>query len=146
MMTLTRANTEFIVVSRVSPLLTAAGMATTVIGSNADLNDPIGRAVRYLDHTVDDPTLVDDTDVARVTDSETDEFLDLTELFLLYSILGHLDDVDIAVGPRSEKLSQLAKQVEQLIDRLRRRMAMQYGYGLATPVSGCITRKFAEHE
>jgi len=144
---LTRANTELLLVARVGPLLVAAGMdGTTVDGTNTDLNDPIGYAIRALGHLVDSAVLVDNDDVARVTVTETDEFLDVATLSVLRNILGNLDDVDITVGPRSEKLSQLAMQVERRVVILRTRMILDYGYGMASPKAGYITMDIAEHD
>lgn len=142
----TRANAEFMVFARVSPLLSAAGMAVAVVGSNADLNDPLGHAIRQLGHTVTDPTAVADADVAQVTVSETDEFLDLAELYTCENILGHLDDVNIHVGPRWEYLSDLAKQVERKIARLRAAIEREYGYGFSEAAAGYIRKDIAEHD
>lgn len=146
-MTLTRANTEFLVQARVGALMTAADMdGTTVDGTNADFNGPIGRAIRGLGHSVASAVLVADADVAAVTGAETDEFLDAVTLHTLEAILGNLDDVDITTGPRSEKLSQLAAQVERKIARLRKAMEAEYGYGAAVPEVGYITLQIAEHD
>ena len=144
-MALTRANAEFLTVARLAPLMEAAGLAVTVLGANADLNGPIARAVRDLGHTVTSAVLVADADVAQITTAQTSEFLDACELHTLETILGNLDDVDIKVGPRSEKLSQLALQVERKIKRLLAAMGTAYGYGMATPDAGYITLDFAEH-
>lgn len=140
-MALTRANVEFLLVARVGPLLTAAGLAVTVAGANADLNGPIGSALRALDYTVASAVLVADADVAAVTDAETNEFLDLATLFTLEAILENLDDVDLTVGPRSEKFSQLAEQIERRIERLRSIL----GLDMVTPESQHITLQIAEH-
>lgn len=145
-MSLTRANAEFLAVAEVGPLLTAAGMAITVAGANADLNGPIARAVRALGYAVASAVLVADVDVAQITDAQHDEFLDHVTLHTLESIAGNLDDVDITVGPRSEKLSQNAAQVERKIKRLRESMEAAYGYGMADPIAlGPVTLDFAEH-
>lgn len=145
-MALTRANVEFLMEARLAPLLTAAGMdGTTVDGTNVDLNDPIGRAVRDIGYTVTSLVLVATADVAQVAVAEYDEFLDACTLHTLENILGNLDDVDIRVGPRDEKLNQLAEKVERKIKRLEDAMALAYGYGMATPVAGYITKDFAEH-
>jgi len=145
-MTMTRANVEFLLVARASPLLEIAGMAITVAGSNANLNDPIAHAVRQLGHTVTNAVLVADADVAAVTVAETDEFLGYATLYTLEAILGNLDDVDLRVGPRSESFSQLAGQVERRIARLRTSLEREYGYGLATVSAGYIQRDIAEHD
>src|SRR5690242_14586451 len=102
-MSLTRANIETILVKRCGPLMTAAGMATTVLGSNADLNDPIGYAVRKAGGSVTSFVAVADADIAGVDELGYDQLLDLAELRTLETILGNLDDVDLRVGPRDEK-------------------------------------------
>lgn len=145
-MSLTRANAEFLLESRTGPLLTTAGMSTDVDGTNVDLNDPIGHAVRDLGHAVASAVLVADADVANVTDAQTDQFLDLATLHTLEAILGNLDDVDIRVGPLSEKLSDLAKQVERKIARMRKQLDMLYGYGLSTIGTGYVQKDIAEHD
>jgi hypothetical protein len=126
--------------------MTVAEMdGSTVDGTNADLNGPIGQAIRDLGYTVSNPVLVSDTDVAQVTDSELNEYLDITELHTLEAILGNLDDVDIRVGPRSEKFNQLAKQVEAKIDRLEKNLDKKYGYTTSTISSGYIIQDRAQH-
>ena len=145
-MSLSRADVETLIVARLSPLLAAAGMAITIVGSNADLNDPIGHAILDLGYTVVLLTSVADVDVAQIIAAEHTEFLDVTELHALENILGNLDDVDIKVGPRSEKLSQLSEKVERKIKRLLKAMALAYGYGMAIPQAGYITRDIAEHD
>ena len=144
-MTLTRANTEYLLEARTGPLLTAAGMSTDVDGTNVDLNDPIARAVRDLGHTVASAVLVADADVAAVTDAETDEFLDTATLHTLEAVLGNFDDVDIKVGPMSESLSQLAEQVERKIERLLAQLERLYGYSMATVSGAYIQKDIAEH-
>lgn len=142
-----RANAEFLIIAMTGPLLTQAGMdGTTVDGTNTDCNGPIGKAVRGLDHLVADPVLVTDADVALVTVAETDEFLDGCVLAVLEAVLGNLDDADITVGPRSEKLSQLAAQIERKLKRLQDAMEDLYGYGMAVPEVGVITIDIAEHD
>jgi hypothetical protein len=143
-MSLTRATVESILVKRLSGWLSAAGLAVTVVGTNADLNDPIGWAIRQLGLTVDDITAVDDTDVARVGSSDYDKLLDLAELRALETIQQNLDDVDIEVGPRSEKLDQLAGRVAKALDRKRAQVQRDYGHGLGTLEAGVITLSFME--
>ena len=139
-MSITRAHAEFLTCAGVGPLMVAAGMdGTTVDGTNTDLNGPIGRAVRDLGHSVTTAVLVADADVAQVTDAQTDEFLDRVVLHTLNAVLTNLDDVDLQVGPRSEKLSQLAAQIERRIKRLEASLdAWMSG-------SSYISMEFAEH-
>jgi hypothetical protein len=119
---------------------------TTVDGTNASLNDPIGKAVRYLGYTVTNPVLVSDADVAQVTDDETDQFLDIATYYTLNNVLGNLDDVEIRVGPRSEKYQQLAEQLERKLERMKKQLENEYGFGYTTPQPGYITLNIAEHD
>ena len=145
-MTLTRANTEFLTIAKVAPLMAAAGMdSTTVDGTNVNLNGPIGKAVRLLGHTVTSAILVADADVAQVTDAETDEFLDTTELFTLEGILGNFSKTEIRVDSMTTKFQQLVEQVERKIKRLSAQLERDYGYGLPTLEAGYIQLDFAEH-
>ena len=140
MATITRANAEFLTIAQCGPLLTAAGMdGTTVDGTNLSLNGPLGRAILDMGGTVVSSVLITDTDMATVTNSN--EFLDKILLHALEAVMGNLDDVDITAGPRSEKLSQLALQVERRIKRL-----WDDRVRLAVPVQGYITKDIAEHD
>lgn len=143
-MSLSRANVESILVRRVGKWLAAADLAVTSAGANADLNDPIGWAIRQLSLTVDDITAVDNDDVARVGVSDYDQFLDLAELRTLMTIQQNLDDVDITVGPRSEKYDQLAGRVEKALARKLAQVERDYGYGLGTLEAGVLTLNFME--
>jgi len=128
-------------------MMAAAGMdSTTVDGTNVNLNDPIGKTIRYLGYAVVSAVLVSDADVAQVTDAETDEYLDLVTIHTLEALLGHLDDVDIRVGPRTESLSQLAAQVERLLAKLSAKADKEYGFGMATVTTGYIQKDIAEHD
>lgn len=144
-MALTRANVESILIQRVGKLLTAASLdGTTVNGSNATLNDPIGWSVRQCGATVDDYTAVDNDDVARVSTSDYDKLLDLAELRALETIAGNLDDVDTKVDDVDRKFSQFMTQVERMISRKRAQVSRDYGAGAATLTAGVITLGFQQ--
>lgn len=128
----TRANLESILVKRLGPLMSAAGMAITVAGSNADLNDPLGYALRTAGYSVTDITSVADADIANVSNGDLDKVILLAEWRTLDTVLGNLDDVDTTVGPRSLKLSQLAGQAERKFDRLEKRLMQLYNIGVRT--------------
>jgi len=140
-MALTRTIAETILVKRLGPMMTAAGMAVTIIGTNADLNDPLAWATRQLGHTTADPSTVTDAELASVAVANYDDFLDLAEYRALQNVLGALDDVDLTVGPRSEKLSQLAAQAQKKLDQLEHRLdSYMYATG-----NSYISMEFAEH-
>jgi len=140
-MALTRVIAETIMVKRLGPMMTAAGMAVTIVGTNADLNDPLAWATRQLDHATANADTVTDAELASVAVADYDDFLDLAEYRTLQNVLGALDDVDLTVGPRSEKLSQLAAQAQKKLDRLEERLD---NYMYATG-SSYISMEFAEH-
>lgn len=142
-MTVTRANLEAILVQRCGALMSFAGMAVTVAGSNASLNDPIGYALRQVGYTVASHSSVSDADCASITDDYLDQVLDLAELRTLESVLGNLDDVDITNGPESERFSQLAVSLEKRITRLQDKI--NYTYGSVVAEMGYLLHDFAEH-
>lgn len=145
-MSLTRANVETILVRRCGSLLTAAGLdGTTLDGTNVDLNDPIGYALREMGYTVDDITAVADDDVSSVSTANYDKLLDLSELRTLENIQGNLDEVDITLGPRKEALGQLPDRLEKRIERLEAKVRKVYGIGVGTITAGVIKLDFAEH-
>ncbi|MDY7078015.1 MAG: hypothetical protein SXV54_13955, partial [Chloroflexota bacterium] len=121
-MAMTRVQAETVIVSRAGPLMEAAGMVVTVVGTNADLNDSLAWATRKLGYTTADASTVSDTELASVAVAEYDDFLDLAEYRTLLSIVTNLDDVDIVAGPRAEKLSQLVSRVLRRIDRLEAKL------------------------
>ena len=145
-MAVTRANVETILVARVGPLMTKASMdGTTIDGTNADLADPIGWALRVAGYTtadVSDPTTAE---VAAAED-DIDEVIALADLRTMLNTRGNLDDVDTAVGPRDEKLSQLAAQLDRMIKFQRVVLEMSYGYGAPELATGTLTYEFAEHQ
>lgn len=145
-MAVTRAQVEAILVSRLGPLLTKAGMDTTTIGSNSDLNDPIGWALRQNSYTVTDISDVTDTDLASLVTDDIDKMLDFAELRTLESILGNLALVDVKVGSRAENLSQLAKQLETRIDKLTKKLEDTYGLSVPSMETGLLTYEFAFHK
>ena len=133
-MPLTRANVESILIRRCGRLLAACALdGTTVGGTNADLNDPIGLAIRQLGGTVASIVAVADADLATLADHQVDALLDLAELRALESCLGNLPDVDVAVGPERESLGQLGTRLEAAIARTRAKVQRDHGIGLAPP-------------
>jgi len=146
-MALTRANVEAILIKRVGALMTAVGLdGTTVAGTNADLNDPIGYAIRMVGGTTAAPALITDADVTTVATADYDEFLDIAELRALENTLGNLAYVDIKVGNRDEKLGQLSARLEKMIAGKTERLQLLYGYSQATLEAGTVTLNFAEHD
>lgn len=143
-MTITRANLEVILVKRASAYMSAAGMAVTFTGSNADLNDPIGYALRYVGYTVDDPSSVANADVAELASEDLDQVLDVAEYRLLKNISGNLALVDITTGPVSEKLSQLSASLEKRIEKLSADISTLYGAGVTIEV-GAFHYDFSTH-
>ena len=146
-MTITRDNVEAILVQRCGKLLAAADMdGTTIAGTNASLNDPIGWSTRRLGYPVANLTSVSNADLASVADEEVDQLLDLAELRTLQNIEGNLDDVDISANGRSESLGQLVKQVQTRLERVKAAIEKEYGTGLGTLSAGVVELDFMEKD
>lgn len=146
-MSLTRAQVEKVLIKRCGLLMTAAGLdGVTFAGTNDDLNDPIGTALRACGLSVTDVTSVSDGDLASVSDDLFDQLFDIAEHRTLLNIEGNFDQVDITLGPRSESRNQLAAQIRAKIDRLEARISRLYGIGLGTLSAGVIGLDFAEAE
>ena len=142
----TRAKVEGILIKRVGALMTKASLdGTTVDGTNADLNDPIGWALRQTAYTVSDISAVTTTEVGAVVAGDIDEFLDLAELRTLENVLGNLTLADTKLGPRSVNLGQITKQVEKRIESLNKKLQTQYGWNAPTLEAGLLTEDFAQH-
>ena len=144
-MTLTRANIEAILVQRCGAYMAAAGMVVTIAGSNANLNDPIGYAIRMCDGTVTSFVSVADADVATVLAADYDKLLDIAELRTLDSVATNLDDVDITAGQRSEKFNQLALNLQAIMERKAAKIEKLYGIGSPLIGTGAIVLDFADH-
>lgn len=145
-MALTRANVESILIKRVGTILDKAGLdGTTVDGTNADLNDPIGYALRKLGYSVSDATAVADADLAGLATDDTDALLDLAEVRALESCLtAILTIVSITVGPRKQEYSDMAKGLQSLIARKQGRIDAEYGLGVQTLEAGVLNLDFQE--
>lgn len=144
-MGLTRANVETILVKRIGKWLTATGLdGTTVNGSNPDLNDPIGRAVRALGLSVADVTEVANADLNAVGASEYDKLFDLAELRALETCLSNYDKVNLSLGPRSESFDQLRNGMIQAIKFKREQIASDYDDSQSL-TGGVLALDFEEH-
>lgn len=143
-MPLTRANVEDIIIRRLGTLLNAVDLdGTTVDGSNADLNDPIGYAIRQCGQAVDDVATVGDADVARVSD--TDKLLDIAELRTLETAYAaSVTLVNIALGPRREDLSHISDALDTLIGKKSTANQAAYGVGLQQLSAGLLDYAFQE--
>ncbi len=145
-MALTRANAELLLVARTSAWLLKASMAITVLGSNADLNDPIAYGVLQSGGTVASRVLVTTADIATVASADQEQFLDIAELRTFQNIQGNLVQVDTKIGPRDEKLGQLLATLDKIVERKEERVENLYGLGLGTIEGGVIALDFAEHD
>ena len=145
-MAVTRANVEVNLIRRLGPLMTKAGMdGSTADGTNTDLADPIAWALRQAGFSTADITNPTTAEVAAA-ESDIDQVMDLGELRTLESILGGLDDVDISLGPRDEKLSQLAEQAEKKLAAIQKKVEDLYSFSASALTTGTLTYEFAEHQ
>ena len=126
-MAYTRANAETALVTRASKKMALVGFAVTIIGSNTDLNDPIGMGLLWMGKSISNISTVTDADLAALLQAEVPEFLDRAELRLLENILGNYDLVNISLGPRSESLNQIADNLRDAIKDKREQVKAIFG-------------------
>lgn len=126
-MALTRAAFESVLIARTGKLLEKVGKdGLTQNGTNPDLNEPMGYAVRTSGGAVVDLTALADADLSGFAASTYDQLFDLAEYRTLENIAGNIDFVDVRAGPLSEALGQLATNLEKRIDRLQKKIANDY--------------------
>lgn len=145
-MSITRVNLETELVTRSHGYLENVGMAVTNVGTNADLNGPIGYAIRQSGGTVASPSLVADSDLSSFEASDIDKLADIAEYRLLLNIKRQWGKVDIKAGQLSQSLSQFADQLDKDIAALKDDLITSYGYGVASLSAGVIDLDFAEHD
>lgn len=142
-MAITRANTEAILIKRAGKLMAVIGLdGTTVTGANADLNDPIGYALRQLGYSVASVVAVADADLAAVSTDDYDALFDVAEYRVVETICGNWNLNDIRVLNRSESLSQL--NPFSRLEYLRKKIADDHGVSGAKLQTGMMTYDLAE--
>lgn len=144
-MALTRANVEYILVSRLGDLLAALEMEETSSGANASLNDPIGYAIRQLGGSVATATVVADSDLTGIAAADYDELFDLAELRALETMRSKARRLtDITAGPRSDTFSAIAAGLAADIADKRADMKARYGTSASTLTAGVLTLDFMQ--
>jgi hypothetical protein len=142
-MSLTRAGAETLLIRRLGKLLTEAGLdGTTLNGSNADLADPLGWAVRQCGGSVANIANVADTDLAGIAASDTDKLLDLAEYRTLQSLSTSPVFINIQVGSRREDLSKLADMIDKRLERKLAQLQQDYDFGIGGLEGGVIALDF----
>jgi hypothetical protein len=145
-MSIGRNQLEVELVSRRKMYLTAVEMSVLTHGSNADLNGPIGYAIRQSGGTVANPSMVADSDLSSFADGDYDQLADLAEYRLLMNVKGRWGKVDIKACQLSENLSQFADQLDKDIQALKEHLVSVYGIGSETSLTtGVLDLNFAEH-
>lgn len=143
-MSLTRTQVEQMLIRRVGKLFADLELdGVTDSGTNDDLNDAIGYAVRQCGGTVADPTAVVDADLSAIT--ETDKLLDFAELRALKTALTVARRlVTFQTGPRAEDLSDLAKGLAADVAMKQAEISESYGLGVGALEAGVVSLVFME--
>jgi hypothetical protein len=144
-MAITRVQIETVLVRRLENWLTAADMAVTIVGTNADLNDPITNALLQLEIVPANISSVADSDLTSVATTDYNKLLDLAELRTLESILENYSKVDVEAGAVKAQLDDFGQRIERTIQRKREQIARRYGLeGLASLEAGVINLGFQQ--
>lgn len=139
-MTITRANLEAEVVSRIGAWMSNVGFAVTTNGSNANLNNPIGWAIRTSGGGTTAPALVTDADVQTLAATFFDQLADLAEFRALEAIYQAYTGVDVKGLTFSESGDQFAQRVKAALDAKRTYIIGTYGIGGYAAFSMALTR------
>ena len=127
--------------------MTHLGMdGLTIAGTNADLTDSIGAAIRFLGGTTSDPTAITDSDILTIPDANLPAIYDAAEMYLVAAMRSQITDVDEVVGPFSAKLSQLPDRLLADWKLLKAKLEDEFGIGGVEAAMGVITQEFAQHE
>ena len=144
-MALTRVKVETLLVKRCNKIMAFVGMAVTIVGTNADLDDPMGVAIRECGGTVADFIAVTDADILTVASDDYDKLLDIAEYRLISSMISNFDKYGLKVGPRSGYQSQVREGLETRLKMLAGELEAKYGWNAPSPEMGSIMLDIADH-
>lgn len=148
-MAMTRAEAESVLIRRCGKMLDAAGLdGTTVDGTNADLTDPLGVALRHLGFSPAGLVTVTDSDLSGVDDSNVVEFLDVAALAAMRASLNNWVEPDQIAGQDTRQdLGKLRESLRTSIGAEEKRLADLYNYGVASGIeAGTLTLGFQTRE
>lgn len=137
-MTLTLVDVEKSLVSRTKRALEAAGFAITTDGSNADLKDAIVFALLTLGIQVDDISIPDNDDLARVDSSKYLDVLDLAEYRIMSTLLVNITQTDERLGPHGVWRGQYPTRLLKRFEQLSKSINMKYGVELSELEMGIL--------
>lgn len=135
-MSITRIEVEQVLARRLGNFLAEAGMDALQDGVNPWLTDPLRWSLTALGYTVASVTAVTDSDLSGVETAHTEALLDLTELRTLEAVQTNLTAVDVTAGPLSERRSQLADRIGEMVTERRKVYGSRYASLLVAPLSG----------
>lgn len=150
----TIAQIETVIVNRCGSQMTKVknvrtGLPLSVIttGSNPDLADPIGRAVRDVGIPLSDPAGLTpvDADLASVTADQYDEILDRAELRTLKTILRNARSMTVEVSGVMVYNSDFGRQLQGEIKALEEEIKVTWGVARGSATLETIDLGFAEH-
>ena len=134
-MSITRIEVEQVLARRLGGFLAEADMDALQDGVNPWLTDPLRWALTALGYTVASITAVTDSDLSGVETAHTEALLDLAELRTLEAVQTNLTVVDVTAGPLSERRSQLADRINEMVTERRKVYGNRYASLLVTPLS-----------
>lgn len=114
-----------ILIARRGAWMGMVGMSTDPSTPSPSALEAIAWAIRALGGYVSNPLSPTDAEVESAGGAQT--VADVAEYRLLLSIRGQFTRVDAGAGPVSEKWSQLAKEMGDEVERVRKDIATRYG-------------------
>lgn len=140
-MSMTRAQCETVIISRVGGWMRVVGMdGTTHDGGNADLADPIAQMLRSIGYSTLDAINPCDADFAAIPSSNYEQALSVATLFTMRSILGRFSDVDEWAGTDKQSWNDFGERVQKAIDDYQEDLKNRYGFGYRQKRSPRVNR------
>jgi hypothetical protein len=141
----TRAQFENDMVRRCGRQMAYAHLdATTVDGTNIDMNDPLCVAMGSLGYPVADPSHVTDADLLRVGPGDVGQLKAVGEWRCLESVLGNRASPDQMADTNNQQWhGSFWAELEKRAARLKADLEKQYGVGLAPIEAGVFDLGFA---
>lgn len=131
---------QLLIQRTLQPMDTAGMDTTTVVTSNADLEEPIYTAFLIVYPIENTPYPVTDTELAYIVKpSDIIKLVDIAYVYLLRNVVVRLTAVDERLGPHGVWASQYPERIRKMYESALSNANMKYGLDLSTIQAGTVS-------
>jgi hypothetical protein len=134
----TRAQAETAIIARDAGALSLAGVDTSGMSPRAILDGPIGGALDFCGVAIDDVTVPDDADMARLAASDWYKFVDVAALLLLEDLNATISGRATSQRWSTYSISTDVKGMQTVLTERRMYVQNRWGFGVARLVGGSL--------